>query len=344
MKLCLTIFNSNIQKMGIFDFLKNEFIESIDWIDSDGEVVLYKFPDKQADIKYGAALTVRPSQIAIFVNEGQIADVFQEGLYTIETQNLPILTKMRNWKMGFNSPFKCDIYFVSLKSFTQFKWGTPNPIIMRDSQFGQVRVKAFGTYMLKIKDPVMFYKEFAGNKPIVRQQEIEATMRDFVAPKFAEALAESNVSVMDMVSNYSEIGNKVLPLLQDDFDQFGITLTKYVVTSISLPEEVEAFYDKITNMNMAQDLNRLTQFETSQAIQKAAENPGTAGAFIGMNMGANLGNAMNNQMQSAQSSNIVPTDKEKIMETIRDLGKLKTEGLLSEEEFEQKKKELLARL
>ncbi|MBK6354063.1 MAG: SPFH domain-containing protein [Saprospiraceae bacterium] len=330
--------------MGIFDFLKNEFVESIDWVDVDGEIVLYKFPDKQADIKYGAALTVRPSQVAIFVNEGQIADVFQEGLYTLETQNMPLLTKLKNWQMGFNSPFKCDVYFVSLKSFTQFKWGTPNPIIMRDSQFGQVRVKAFGTYMLRIKEPVLFFKEFAGNKPLVRQQEIEATMRDFISPKFAEALAESKVSVMDMVSNYSEIGNKVLPLLQDDFDQFGITLTKYVVTSISLPEEVEAFYDKITNMNMAQDLNRLTQFEASQAIQKAAENQGTTGAFIGMNMGANLGNAINNQMQSAQSVSTGLSEKEKIMDTIRELGKLKLEGLLSDAEFEEKKKELLARL
>ncbi len=159
--------------MGIFDFLKNEFIEVIDWVESDPNVVFYKFPDQQADIKYGAALTVRPSQTAIFVNEGEIADIFSEGLYALETQNLPVLTKLRNWDKGFKSPFKCDIYFISLKQFTQFKWGTPNPLILRDQQFGQVRVKAFGTYMVKIKDPVLFFKQYSGNRKIVYQSDIE---------------------------------------------------------------------------------------------------------------------------------------------------------------------------
>ncbi|MBK7232843.1 MAG: SPFH domain-containing protein [Saprospiraceae bacterium] len=330
--------------MGIFDFLKNEFIEVIDWVESDPNVVFYKFPDQQADIKYGAALTVRPSQTAIFVNEGEIADIFSEGLYALETQNLPVLTKLRNWDKGFKSPFKCDIYFISLKQFTQFKWGTPNPLILRDQQFGQVRVKAFGTYMVKIKDPVLFFKQYSGNRKIVYQSDIEESMRDLISPRFGEALAESNVSVMDMVSNLSEIGSSVLPNLQNDFTNFGIEITKFVVTSISLPTEVEAFYDKITNMNMVKDMNRLTQFETSQAIGKAAENQGTAGAFIGMNMGAGMGQMVGQSMSGAQATNSETDAQAKVMETIRELGKLKTEGIITEEEFEIKKKELLARL
>ncbi|MBK9272459.1 MAG: SPFH domain-containing protein [Saprospiraceae bacterium] len=331
--------------MGIFSFFKNEFIEVIDWVENDPNVILYKFQDKQADIKYGAALTVRPSQLAIFVNEGEIADVFSEGLYSLETQNLPILTKLRHWDMGFKSPFKCDIYFVSLKHFTQFKWGTPNPILLRDQQFGQVRVKAFGTYMLKISDPIAFFKQYAGNRNIVYQSEIEESMRDLISPRFGEALAESKISVMDMVSNLTEIGSAILPNLQDDFNQFGIQITKFVITSISLPPEVESFYDKITNMNMVKDMDRLTKFETSQAIGKAAENQGSTGAFIGMNMGAGMGQMIHQSMSSSNQNSQDELDLQaRIMEAIRELGKLKSEGIITEDEFESKKKELLARL
>lgn len=330
--------------MGIFDFLKNEFIEVIDWVETEPDVVLYKFPDKQADIKYGAALTVRPSQVAIFINEGEIADVFGEGMYALTTQNLPVLTKLRNWQMGFQSPFKCDIYFISLKSFTQLKWGTPAPVIMRDSQFSQVRIKAFGTYIIKVKEAVQFYRNFAGNRNSVRQSEIEESMRDLIAPRFSESLAESNISIMDMVSNLSEIGNKILPNLEDDFNKFGLTLEKFVITSVTLPPEVEAFYDKITNMNMAKDLDKLGKFETTQAIGKAAENQGTTGAFIGMNMGAGLSQMVSNSMNTSNQESDMGNTQAKIMEAIRELGKLKQEGLLSEEEFDSKKKELLSRL
>ncbi len=330
--------------MGIFDFFRNEFIEVIDWVETDPTVVLHKFPDKGADIKYGAALTVRPSQVAIFVNEGVIADVFNEGLYALDTQNLPILTKLRNWQMGFRSPFKCDIYFVSLKNFTQFKWGTPAPVIMRDNQFGQVRVKAFGTYMLKVADPVQFFRHYTGNRLNLTQSEIEDSMRDLIAPRFGEAIAETGISVMDLVSNLSEIGARILPNLQSDFTGFGLEITRFVITSISLPPEVEAFYDKITNMNMVKDMDKLTRFETSQAIGKAAENPGTARTLLGMNVGTGLGQVMNEALKSSGENSKSQDDQSRIMDTIRELGKLKADGLISEDEFELKKKELLSRL
>jgi membrane protease subunit (stomatin/prohibitin family) len=330
--------------MGIFDFLRNEFIEVIDWVETDPTVVLHKFPDKGADIKYGAALTVRPSQVALFVNEGVIADVFTEGLYALETQNLPLLTKLRNWQMGFKSPFKCDIYFISLKNFTQFKWGTPAPVIMRDNQFGQVRVKAFGTYMLKVSDPVKFFKHYSGNRLELSQSDIEDSMRDLISPRFGEALAEANISVMDLVSNLSEIGLRVLPNLLTDFQNFGLEITRFVVTSISLPPDVEAFYDKITNMNMVKDMDQLTRFEASQAIGKAAENSGSAGTLLGMNVGTGLGQVMGEIMKPSPEKTNSADNKDKIMETIRELGKLKAEGFITEEEFESKKKELLSRL
>ncbi|MDQ3143249.1 MAG: SPFH domain-containing protein [Bacteroidota bacterium] len=331
--------------MGIFDIFRNEFIEVIDWVEQDGDVVLYKFPDKEADIKYGAQLTVRPSQAAVFLNEGQIADIYREGLHTLYTENMPVMTKLRNWDKFFQSPFKADIYFVSLKQFTQMKWGTSNPIILRDPQFSQVRVKAFGVYFMRVSDPAKFMMQYAGSKTIIRQSEIEESLRDLIAPKFAEAVAEANVSVLDLVSSYTELGDKILPMLKDDFSNFGLELTKFQITSTTLPEEVLAFYDKMTNMNMVKDMARFTQFETAQSIEKAAENPGAAGAMIGMGMGVNMGQMMNTQMSTAAQQ--VPNSeaaREEIMRTIRELGKLKDEGLINEDEYTKKKAELLARI
>ncbi|MEM7102683.1 MAG: SPFH domain-containing protein [Bacteroidota bacterium] len=334
--------------MGLFDFIKNEFIEVIDWVESDGDTVLWKFPDKDNNIKYGAQLTVRESQQALFIDEGQIADVFEPGRITLYTENMPILTTLRSWKHGFDSPFKVDVYYVSTKQFTSLKWGTPNPIILRDPQFKQVRVKAYGVYFIRIKDPKLFFTEFAGTAPVLKISTIEDRLRDIVSPKFAESLAEANVSVLDMVSNYSELGDKITPLLQVELDPFGIELTKFQITSTSLPKEVEAFYDKMTNMNMVEDLDKFTQFQQAEAIEKAAENPG-GGAGEGIGIGVGLGMAkmfmdkQGKEEKSDDSSSKEPT-KEEIIGLLKELGTLKESGILTDEEFNEKKKELLARL
>lgn len=333
--------------MGLFSFIKGELIEVIDWVEKDQNTVIWKFPDKDANIKYGAQLTVRESQTAIFLDEGTLADIFKPGRFELITRNLPVLTTFRNWDKGFDSPFKCDVYFISTKTFTGLKWGTPNPVIMRDPQFKQVRVKAFGTYFIKIKDPELFFKEFSGTATSIKISQVEEQLRDIVSPKFAEALAESGISVMDMVSNYSELGDKIAPILQVDLDPFGIELTKFQITSTSLPPEVEKFYDKMTNVNMVEDMNKFTQFQQANAIEKAAENPGGgAGEGIGMGMGFGMAQMMMNQQgnQQQQPSEGKSQTREEILSTLKELGGLKEAGILTDEEFDAKKKELLSRL
>lgn len=335
--------------MGLFDFFRGEFIEVIDWVEDNQDTVLWKFPGKKNDIKYGANLTVRESQTALFVDEGRLADVFEPGRFELVTSNVPVLTKLRNWDKGFKSPFKVDIYFLSTRIFTNLKWGTPNPIIMRDPEFKQVRVKAFGVYFIRIADPALFFREFAGTAGVLKIGAIEERLRDIVSPRFAEAIATAGVSVLDMVSNYTELGDRIAPILQKDLDPFGIELNKFQITSTSLPKEVEEFYDKMTNMNMVDDLQKFQQFQSAQAIEKAAENPGGgAGEGIGMGMGFGMAQMMMNQQQQQQqpqSTQQQPTQtKEEILSTLKELGGLRDAGILNEEEFEAKKKELLARL
>ncbi len=337
--------------MGLLDFFLEEFIEVIDWVEKDKDTVLWKFPDKDANIKYGASLTVRESQVALFLDEGRFADTYDPGMYELITQNMPVMTSLKNWDRAFKSPFKADVYFLSTKTFTELKWGTPNPIILRDPEFKQVRVKAHGTYFIRVNDAEKFFTQFAGTKPILKIQEIESALRDIVSPKFAESIAESGVSVLDMVSNYTEIGEKVAPFLQDDLTPFGIELVKFQITSTSLPKEVEEFYDKMTNMNMVDDMDKFTKFTTANAMEKAAENPGGgASEGIGMGMGFGMANQMMNQQmnQGANTNQNTGSSKaqsrEEIMDTLKQLGELKEAGVLTQEEFDSKKKDLLSRL
>jgi len=339
--------------MGLFRFVKNELIEVIDWVENDRDTVIWKWPHDKNNIKYGANLTVRESQTALFVNEGTIADVFEPGRFELVTQNMPLLTSLRNWKTGFNSPFKVDVYYLSTRQFTGLKWGTPNPIILRDPEFQQVRVRAFGVYFVRVKNPELFFKEFAGTASVLRVQELEDQLRELVSPKFAEAIAKSGVSVMDMVANYTELGDKIAPMLQEDFEPFGLELTKFQISSTTLPKEVEEFYDKMTNMNMVKDMNKFQQFQSAQAIENASKNPGGAGEGLGMGMGFGMANMMMQQQQQQMSqqnqntsnqSNTPAMSRDEVMKLLKDLGELKLAGILTDEEFDSKKAELLARL
>jgi membrane protease subunit (stomatin/prohibitin family) len=314
---------------------------------------VYKWPHDKNNIKYGANLIVRDSQTALFVNEGVIADIFEPGRFELVTANMPILTSLKNWDKGFKSPFKVDAYFVSTRQFTNLKWGTTNPIILRDPEFKQVRVRAHGVYFIRVKYPDIFFKEFAGTSKVLKIQELEEKMRDIVSPKFAEAIASAGVSVLDLVANYTELGDKIAPMLQADFDQFGLELTKFQITSTTLPKEVEEFYDKMTSMNMVGDMAKFQQFQTAQSIEKAAENPsGGAGEGLGMGMGFGMANMMMQQQQqmqqdqknAAQEKPQMEMSRDEAMKLLKELGDLKQMGVLTDEEFESKKKELLARL
>ncbi|CCH53732.1 hypothetical protein BN8_02849 [Fibrisoma limi BUZ 3] len=326
--------------MGLFDFIRNELIEVIDWVDNSTDTVIWKFPDNGNNIKYGAQLTVRESQVAVFMNEGQIADVYPPGRYELTTQNMPIMTTLRSWKFGFESPFKVDIYFVSTKQFTNLKWGTQNPIIVRDPEFKQVRVRAFGVFSLRVTDGGKFIREFAGTTPIVRIADVEDQLRTAIVSKFSDTVAEANVSILDLARNYQELGEKLRPMLQDDFTAYGLELTRFYIENTSLPPEVEAFLDKTTQMNMVGDMARFQQFQAGMALEDAAENGGAAGTAILM---GGLGNFMNNA-NAPQPAAAPKEDKAQVLELLKQLGELKAAGVLTDEEFTAKKAELLARL
>jgi membrane protease subunit (stomatin/prohibitin family) len=288
--------------MGILDALRTQFIEVIEWLDNSGNTMLYRFPVHDQEIKNGAKLTVRESQAAVFVFQGQVADVFPPGLYTIEGGNTPILSKLGAWKYGFNSPFKSEVYFVNTKQFTDLKWGTPNPVMMRDADFGMVRLRAFGIYSMRVGDPRAFLKEITGTNGRFETEDIEGQLRRMLVSGFSDTLAQSKIAALDLASNYDELGQLGRSKMNEEFAAFGLELVKFVVENISLPPEVEAAMDKRTSMGVIGDVGRYAQFQAADAMRDAANNPsGGAGLGAGLGAGFAVGNAMVGAMGNAMS-------------------------------------------
>jgi membrane protease subunit (stomatin/prohibitin family) len=288
--------------MGILDRLSptSQFIEVIEWLDDSPNTLLYRFPVKDQEIKNGAQLIVRESQAAVFVHEGQIADQFPPGRYTIDGGNTPILSKLGAWKYGFNSPFKAEVYFVNTRQFTDLKWGTPNPIMMRDADFGMVRLRAFGIYSMRVADPQAFIKEIAGTSGRFVTEDVEGQLKRTLVSGFSDALGESKIAALDLASNYDELGKFIRVKLNEEFKTFGLELTKFVIENISLPQEVEAAMDKRTSMGVIGDVGRYAQFQAADAMRDAAQNPGGgAGTGVGLGAGFALGNAMAGAMTDA---------------------------------------------
>src|ERR1700752_723845 len=289
-------------EMGILDRLSpsSQFIEVIEWLDESSNTLLYRFPVKDQEIKNGAQLIVRESQAAVFVHEGQIADVFGPGRFTVEGGNTPILSKLGAWKYGFNSPMKSEGYFVNTKPFPDRKWGTSNPVMMRDADFGMVRLRAFGIYSIRVADPRELIKQVAGTNAQFETEDIEGQLRRTLVSGFSDALGESKIAALDLASNYDELSKFSKQKLQEEFKSLGLELTKFVVENISLPEEVEAAMDKRTSMGVLGDMGKYTQFEAAQAMRDAAQNPG-GGAGLGASLGAGfaVGNAMAGAMTDA---------------------------------------------
>lgn len=311
------------------------FIEIIEEISPDPNLLMWKYHDQDKEIKNGAKLTVRESQSVLFLNEGQVADVFDAGLHTLSTENIPILSKIKGWKYGFESPFKADVYFFNTRQFVNNKWGTPAPILMPDPQFGNIRVRAFGSFDIRIKDVATFFRTYAGSFPQFTIFELQHELRDFIAPKFGEVLANENITVTDVAGNITLLGKKIEPLLRPYFEQFGLELMQFVVTSVTLPEEVTAHYDKITNMNMVTDMDKFTQFNKAQAIGEkgSALNDSVAqGAAMAMMM---------NQMQQNQTS--APKEDD-IAARLQKLKALFEADLIDEAEYKSKKAELIEKL
>ncbi len=285
--------------MAIWDKLKGELIDIIEWLDDTRDTMVWRYPRADNEIKYGAKLIVRESQAAAFINEGAMADVFmQPGTFTLETKNLPILAKLKGWKYGFESPFKSEVYFVATRTFTDRKWGTKNPIMLRDPEFGPTRLRAFGSFAIKVGDVAAFLRNVVGTDSRFTVDEIGEQLRDLLVARFADALGESKIPVLDLAANQDDLGKFLTTRLQPDFDVFGLKLVNLVVENISLPEEVEKALDERTKMGVIGDLSRYTQFKTATAIGDAAKNPG---GMAGMGMGVGAGVAMGQQMGAAMS-------------------------------------------
>jgi membrane protease subunit (stomatin/prohibitin family) len=277
--------------MPIFDFLRGEFIDVIHWTDDSRDTIVWRFEREGHAIKYGAKLTVREGQAAVFVHEGQIADTFGPGLYMLETNNMPILTTLQHWDHGFQSPFKSEIYFVNTRNFTDLKWGTRNPIMCRDKDFGMVRLRAFGTYTMRVADPAKFLVEIVGTDGEFTTQEIEFQIRNIIVAHFSQIIATSGIPVLDMAGNTIELAKLVHERIAPMVAAYGLELPAFYIENVSLPAEVEAAMDKRTSTAVAGDLSKYTEFSAAEAMTTAAANPGGGGG-IGAGLGAGMGMAM----------------------------------------------------
>lgn len=283
--------------MGLWSKIKGEFIDIIEWLDPTQNTMAYRFERYNNEIKHGAKLTVRESQVAVFINEGQIADVFTPGMYTLTTENLPILSTLKGWKYGFNSPFKAEVYFINTKQFTDLKWGTPNPVMLRDPEFGPIRIRAFGIYSIQVEDATKFIKGVVGTDGNFTSEKITEQLKNIAITRFSDAIGESKLPVLDMASNYNEISAFCETKIAPDYAEYGIKMTKFLVANISLPKNVEEALDKRSSMGIIGDMNKFTQYQTGEALTAAANNPVGGGAAAGMGMGMGFG--MANQMMGA---------------------------------------------
>jgi membrane protease subunit (stomatin/prohibitin family) len=284
--------------MGIWDKLKGELIDIIEWLDESQDTMVYRFERHNNEIKNGAQLIVRESQVAVLVDEGQFADVYLPGRHTLDTANMPILTTLRGWKYGFNSPFKVEVYFVSTKRFNDLKWGTLNPIMMRDPDFGMVRVRAFGTYAMRVVDPKVFLKEVAGTNWEFTADQISNQLRNYVVSGFADAMAETKMPVLDLYSKYDEMGAYLTGKVAEKVTAMGVQLFDLLVENVSLPPEVEQAIDTRSKMGAVGNMDQFMKFQAADAMVKGAENPGgMGGSGAQMAMGMMMAQQMSQGMQ-----------------------------------------------
>ena len=341
--------------MALMDFIKKQFIDVIHWTEESDGVLAYRYPMQDFEIQNGAQLTVRDSQICVFVNEGQVADVFGPGLYTLNTQTLPVLTNLKNWDKLFDSPFKSDVYFFSTRLQLDRKWGTPNPITIRDKDFGMVRMRAFGIYSYKLADPSKFYKEVSGTRETYTVDDLDGQLRNLVVAGMSNLFGESGVPFIDMAGNQAELGVKMKEALLPVFERYGLALDAFAVQNVSLPEELQQMLDKRIGVNMIGGMQAYTQLQTAEAIPLAAQNEGgLAGLGAGVGAGLTVGQVMGQAMMqsvtpgsapaaptAAPAATVSPDD---VVATLEKLHGLVAKGILTQAEFDAKKAELLSKL
>ncbi|MES2531904.1 MAG: SPFH domain-containing protein [Pseudomonadota bacterium] len=347
--------------MALMDFIRKQFIDIIQWTETGDGTLAWRFPMAEMEIQNGASLTVRESQVAVFVNEGQVADVFGPGMYKLTTQTLPVLTYLKNWDKLFESPFKSDVYFFSTRQQIDQKWGTPQPITIRDKDFGAVRLRAFGNYSFRIGDAKQFHTEISGTRDIYTVADLDGQLRGLVLQNISNAIASSGVPFLDLAANQVQFAEALAAQLQPEFAKIGIKLENITVQNVSLPEELQKVLDQKIGMGMVgNDMGKFMQYQTGQAIPKFAEGASQGGGVVGDAMGLGAGVALGQVLAQnlaqglnpnaaataavAAAAPVTEISANDVMATLEKLGDLKTKGILTQEEFDAKKAELLKKL
>jgi len=344
--------------MALMDFIKKQFIDIIQWTEDDDGTLAWRFPMRDMEIQYGASLTVRESQMAVFVNEGKVADVFGPGMHKLTTQTIPVLTYLKNWDKLFESPFKSEVYFFSTRQQVDQKWGTSQPVTIRDKDFGAVRLRAFGNYSYRIADPKLFHTEISGTREAYTAADLDGQLRGLVLQHLSDAIAQSGIPFLDLAANQIEFAKALSTELSPAFAAIGLKLEGMTVQNVSLPEELQKILDQKIGMGMVgNDMGKFMQYQTAQAIPKFAEGggggSGIAGDAMGLGAGVALGQVLAQNLAQglqggqgaaaagAAAATIKPED---VMATLEKLGDLKAKGILTDEEFASKKADLLKKL
>lgn len=290
--------NAKIKYMGLFDKLRGELIDIIEFLDNTQDTIVYRFERYGNEIKNNAKLIVREGQMAVFINEGQVADIFSPGTYTLNTENLPILSTLKGWKYGFNSPFKAEVYFVNTTNFINQKWGTKNAIILNDTRFGMVEIRAFGMYSFKITDAPVFIREIVGTNQSFTTQNIAEQLKSIIVTRFSDAAGESNLPIESYASNLNELSDVIFSYMQGDFAAYGMEVTKFLIENISMPDEVKKEIFELSRLEKV-DLDKLAKLKLAKAMEAAAENPsGTAGMGVGLGAGIAMAQQMTQNMMN----------------------------------------------
>lgn len=345
--------------MALMDFIKKQFIDILQWTEASDGTLAWRFPMADMEIQYGASLTVRESQMAVFVNEGKIADVFGPGMYKLTTQTVPVLTYLKNWDKLFESPFKSDVYFFSTRQQVDQKWGTPQPITIRDKDFGAVRLRAFGNYSFRVAEPKLFHTEISGTRDSYSVSDLDGQLRGLVLQNISNAIASSGIAFLDLASNQLMFAQALTTQLAPEFARLGLKLEGMTVQNVSLPEELQKILDQKIGMGMVgNEMGKFMQYQTAQAIPKFAEGSGSgsgiAGDAMGLGAGVALGQVLAQNLQAglqggtasapATPAPVSGVRAEDVMATLEKLGELKGKGILTQDEFDAKKAELLKKL
>ena len=346
--------------MALMDFIKKQFIDIIEWVESGDGTLAWRFPMDDREIQNGGSLTVRESQMAVFINEGKVADVFGPGRYALTTATLPVLTYLQNWDKLFKSPFKSDVYFFSTRQQVDQRWGTTQPVTIRDKDFGAVRLRAFGNYSYRIVDPKLFHTEISGTREMYTVSDLDGQLRGLMLQHISDAVASSGVAFLDLAANQVEFARALMEATEPSFARFGLRLEGVTMQNISLPEELQKILDQKIGMGMVGDTGKFMQYQTAQAIPTLAAGAGSGGGSVvgdavGLGAGVALGQVMANQLsQGLQNRPPAPAEgaaaapvgvkPDEVMATIEKLADLKAKGIVTQEEFDAKKAELLKKL